>query len=528
LGTLRVRVSRFFASVKLTDKRLLLACVGIGFLVRLVPELLAFPLPIGFDTISYAVVMKSGVVWAHWSQFFTSTWLLYALVVPLYGVTQVNPFLLLKLVAPALFGLNVAGVYWFSRKFLGWNMSMGLFASIFFSLQLASLRISWDLLRNILGLGILLFALSFVKDVGSRRGFALFTCLSVLAVFAHEYSAVILFFSVSGLVVWKLVKRELDSTLKPFVLGILPALSVFLAGVYLRLYPVRYFAQSNVIVAGDTVSGSSGVFFFVNYLNVQNSVDSYSSYFNLALNVGLLFTVLFLPYLFLVIKGFFRNRLLDLWTSLLLAGAFGCLIVPFFALQFWHRWMFMLAYPFTFYAVKGLARLPGAFREKRIGFSALFSKKICAVALLLTFGIGIAYLATPVLMVYADTSVPSISGTYLYFSTSPTVPYEDVAGVIQAMNWLEGNMVSASSVVLQHAFVPWGSLYLDRSHTIVEFDKNISLAVSTAAELGFSQIYFVWWNTPIGWYGLSVPDNYVRVQDFGRISVYAYEGELGG
>ena len=146
-----------FRGFRLTDSRLLLACLGIGFVVRLVPELLAFPFPIGSDTVYYAFVMKSGVVWAHWSQFFTSSWLLNALIVPAYGVLQGDPFLLLKVVAPLLFGLNVAGVYWFSRKALGWSWRMGLVAGIFFALQLASLRISWDLLRNTLGLGVLLF-----------------------------------------------------------------------------------------------------------------------------------------------------------------------------------------------------------------------------------------------------------------------------------------------------------------------------------------------------------------------------------
>src|SRR5512138_1736729 len=95
---------RFFGNIRWTDSRLLLACLGIGFLIRLVPELLAWPLPIGFDTVSYAVSMKSGVVWVHWSQFFTSTWLLYSFIVPLYGLTQVDPFLLLKVVAPLLYG----------------------------------------------------------------------------------------------------------------------------------------------------------------------------------------------------------------------------------------------------------------------------------------------------------------------------------------------------------------------------------------------------------------------------------------
>ena len=516
----------FLSGVNLTDRKALIAVLSLGFLIRLIPELLAFPLPIGFDTIYYAATMKSGVIWAHWSEFFTSTWLLYAFTVPLYSFLQIDPFLLLKIVAPLLFGLNVAGVYWFSRKMLGWNLRMGVLTGVFFALQLASLRISWDLLRNTLGLGILLFALSYVKEVNSKRGFLLFASFALLSVFAHEYAAVTLLVVVLGLLIWRLVKRQLDSTSIRLGLASLPALTVFLVGIGLRFFPISYATETNVISAGDAVPAKvGGSFFLVNYLNIQSSVDSYASYFNLALSVGLLFAVLFLPYFFLVVKGFFSNGVLNLWTGLLVIGAFGCLVTPFVGLKYWHRWMFMLVYPFPFYAVKGFGRLLSKFREKNLRFPSWFSNRKAASAVLLTFSLAIAYLATPVLMVCASASVPDVTGTYLYFSDSPTVPYEDVNNVIEAMKWLNNNIDAVSCVALQHAFLRWGELYLDKSHIIVHFISDVNSAISTAFSNDFSRVFFVWWNAPIGWYGVSVPESFVSVQTFGRISVYVYGSE---
>jgi hypothetical protein len=523
---LKLNLPGFLSNVNLTDRKALLACFSIGFLIRLIPELLAFPLPIGFDTIYYATAMKSGVILAHWSKFFTSSWLLYAFIVPLYNFLQADPFLLLKIVAPLLFGLNVAGVYWFSRKMLGWSLRVGVLTGLFFALQLASLRISWDLLRNTLGLGILLFALSYVKEVNSKRGFVLFASLALLSVFAHEYAAVTLLVVVLGLLVWRLIKRKLNSGSIRLGLATLPALTVFLIGMGLRFFPISYATETNVIKAvGDAVPARvGGLPFLVDYLHIQSSVDSYASYFNLALSVGLLFTVLFLPYIFLVVKGFFRNGVLNLWIGLLLIGAFGCLIVPFAALQYWHRWMFMLVYPFTFYAVNGFGRLLSKFREKNMQFSSWFSDRKAATMVLVTFSLGVAYLATPVLMVYTNASVPVVTGTYLYFSTSPTVPYQDVNSVIEAMDWLNNKLNAASCVALQHAFLSWGQLYLDKSHEIVHFVTDVDAALNTGFQNGFSSVFFVWWNEPIGWYGISVPASFVRVQDFGRISVYVYEG----
>ena len=56
-------------------------------------------------------------------------------------------------------------------------------------------------------------------------------------------------------------------------------------------------------------------------------------------------------------KGFFHNRILTLWTTVLLVGAFSAVLFPFSGVDLWYRWMFMLAYPFTFFAVYGLHKV---------------------------------------------------------------------------------------------------------------------------------------------------------------------------
>jgi hypothetical protein len=192
--------------------------------------------------------------------------------------------------------------------------------------------------------------------------------------------------------------------------------------------------------------------------------------------------------------------------------------------------MFMLVYPFTFFAVNGFGKLlrPKTSEEKT-RVPLWFSNKKATATIVLTLSLGITYLATPVLMVYAGVSIPSITATYLYFSTNPTVPYQDVNSVVQAINWLNKNMDAASCVILQNAFTSWGQLCLDKSHEIVRFENDINSAVTAAFAHGFNRVFVVWWNTPIGWYGISVPQSFVSVQDFGRISVYAYEGgNVGG
>jgi hypothetical protein len=490
-----------------------------GFLVRLVPELIAFSSPIGFDTVYYAVVMKSGVVWANWGSFFTSTWLLYGLTVPLYAVSGVDPFVLLKVVAPALYGLNAAGVYWFSRRFLGWDVKLGLAAVGLFAFSFAALRISWDLLRNTLGMGLLLFCLPLISRVGSRRGFVGFAVLSLLTVFAHEFAAVTWVFVFAGLLVWRRIKGRFGGDSVRVLLAGLPALVVFAVGMLLRVFPLQFGSSaSNLISTGEATVGRS--LFFANYLVVNDSVFSYSSYWSLLFEVVLLFAFLYLPVLFLVWKGYFRNNVLNLWLGLLLVGAFGCLVMPIFALDLWSRWMFMLVYPFTFYAAWGLFRIFKSHGKPRLVNHA--SRGLAKVSLVVVLVLGCSYLLMPLLM--TSTNLGSIpTAISLHFSTAPTPSYDDVNGVIEAMQWLNDNMNAASFVVLYHGFVPWGRLYLDQSHLMVEFVNDAEAAVELGFDRGFNCSYFVWWNEPNSWHEGSVPEGFTNVQNFDHISVYVYE-----
>lgn len=497
---------------------------SVGFLVRLVPEILAFSSPIGFDTVYYAWVIKAGVVWSGWTSFFTSSWLLSAIIVPFGGLGS-DPFAVLKVLGPILFGLNVAGVFWFARKALGWNTGLSVLACGFFAVQLASLRISWDLLRNCLGMGLVLFALSFVGRVRSRRGLAGFAVLSVLAVFAHEYAAVTLLGAVLGLLIWRFVRKRVDADWRRLFVGVVPALAVFGVGLALRFVSVGSTVASNVVEVGDAVrANSGGVFFLVDYLSVRSGVDSYGSYFGLVWSVLLLFVVLYGSVLLLVLKGFFKNEVLVLWTGLLLVGGFGCLVVPFCALEYWHRWMFMLVYPFSFFAVNGLRKVWALRGWGRFIGRLRFSRREAKLMVLVSATLGISYLFTPVLMTSAGVSVSSVTSTYTYFSTNPTVPYQDVSNVADVMGWLNVNMGPDSCVALQHAFLYWGRLSLDGSHVIVHFELDAGRAVETGFARGFRHVFFVWWNVPIGWYGVDVPAGCVQMFDSGRLSVYEYVG----
>lgn len=180
--------------------------------------------------------------------------------------------------------------------------------------------------------------------------------------------------------------------------------------------------------------------------------------------------------------------------------------------------MFMLVYPFTFYAVNGLSKL---LQGGRVGG---FSRKAVYGALGVTVLLGSVYLVTPLLMNTGQAGVFALPYVSAHFCSAPSVPYQDVEGLSQAVAWLDENMGDNACVLVNHVFVHWERLYLDDSRVTVQFWNDAGLALDDALDRGFGSVYLVWWNTDIGWYDVSVPNGFVPLRDFGRISVYEFTG----
>jgi len=501
----------------------------LGFMVRLVPEVLSYPYPIGFDTIFYAARISDGVIWYHWTSLF-STWLLYAFLIPLNGILK-NPFLLLKLASPFIFGLNSSGIYYFATSALGWNSRKGLMTSFFFAFSMASLGLSWHFHKNMLGLAILLFALPSIVKIDTKRSYLWSFWLSVLVVFSHEYASVIMFAVVFAWLGNHLLKKEKRDSLK-LLIAISFTFSVFLISIYLMLFPVPSNIKSNIVYADDAVyAHPAGLFFMVDYLRVELPFMHYSTYLGLVSHVVSLFSLLYLAWLPLVFIGFFRNQVLDIWLIILLIGSFDALITPFFALNFWYRWMLMIVYPFVFYAVNGVGRVwqsrsaIAVSGNKWLRWMKVSKRSVLGI-LLLTVLLGSIFMATPLLFDrYGVFSIPTtwsyIPSTMLYNS----IPFRDVDGLLQVFKWLNSYMYDHSAVLLQQCIVSWADIYLDKRYTIVFYQIDVEKAIEVARNDDFDPIYLVWWNQDIGWYGITVPDrDFISVFSYDRMSVFVFSG----
>jgi len=237
-----------------------------------------------------------------------------------------------------------------------------------------------------------------------------------------------------------------------------------------------------------------------------------------------LFLLLYIVLLPLIVVGYFRDRIFGSWMFILLVGAFGCLIVPFSALLLWGRWMLMLVFPFTFFAVNGLwsaAKCGKAFSVSRFLGWLKITKKVGVGLALVSVVVGALFMCCP--LVDGKYGVIGWESTFKYVPStmqSSSVPLRDTEDTIKAFEWLNTNMNNESSLLVHDVFKFWTLLYLNKDNVAIVFDHDLQSAANLAVDEGFDKAYFVWWNEDIDWYNLRFSGAWTSVFDSGRISVY--------
>jgi len=519
----------FEKTLKLSDVEASIGCFLLGFTIRLIPEILSYPHAIGFDTVGYAASITTGNIFYHSGTFFQyswasplSTWMLYLFLIPTHAMTKVDPFLLLKLTAPLLYALNVCAVYVFSRKWLNWGVQKGLLVAVIFTFQLAVLRISWDLYRNSLAMILLMLTLPLIFQTQKVKGMIMFVLLSFLVVFSHEFVSALLIAAVFGIVILETAKsRSFKKHLKA-LLAILPVVTIFLL-MTTNLIGTGFATEPNVESVHYAASFHPfNLFFMENYLNVASPMENYPTYFNLLSDVLGLFGVLFVIWLPLVFLGFFRDKILDVLLVILVVFTFGCLLTPFFAVFQWSRWMYMLSYPFTFYAANGatlnsqkILRLTKLRTYRFRAFPHLASTTI-AVAIILSFIF---------MMMPANYAVFSVGRVNSYFPSTmqlSTLPLQDQNDMVNTIKWLGSLDSDNSTLLVHHSLMSWTRLYLPVDFFRIYYITSVNDALELALMKSYDHVYLVWWNTDIGWYGIAVPQVFRVVYSSGRFSVFEY------
>ncbi len=448
------------AIVGLLERHYLLTAFAIGFALRLIPELLWWPWPIGWDTVEYM---------AHLEDFLTSLdpfkayyWmggmrdipplldLLLALPARVAGVWPT-----FKLYPPVAFGALAASSAYFSRSALGLSRRYALIAAVASSLYILNLRISWDYQRQLLGSVLMLAALAYLEPRGGKgmRNAALSSALLVLMALAHEVAAFVAFVLALVLLAESLSWRAAGEAAS--YAAALAAVTALLLWYWRGLYTPNPYVGA----------APPGIVAYSNYLSTAAAVISY-----LAAGFGL---TLPLAYIALAKPG--RTYLKAALAALFIAGV-SPLIAPYTSVTVWYRFLIGAAPLVMPLAVAGLA--------------SLGNTRFAAAYLILVAMLGLPYILQPV---YLSKYVLSLTEFPPGFEPSPTtINYlwglYDLAASIPELN--SGTPVIAQSYVARWVHLamrnpePWTLIWYDVEPTVGD-------ACELMARLNVSSVYII-------------------------------------
>ena len=469
--------------------------------IRIIPEVLMGQYTIGFDTMGYyvpnAILFQHGVNVSYLLSIAPLFYIFYTSLVVTFG----SPVFLLKILSPLILGLLALSIFLFAKKGLRWSATKSTCVSILGTVYFVALRASSDQLREELSLVFLFFILTSLvnrKDA-SWRSYALISVAMFSTVLSDQIGATITFGIVLLTLLGDFLHRQYGQTAK-LVVASLPAAAYFITFYW------WYVSTAGFPRPSDNVS-------------VLYSWTGFASYESMLTNEAGLFLFCFLPLLPLVILGFKRcgNIQIRFWLvfSLIL------MIVPLSVSPY--RWILILIYPLSFYAIDGISALKNI-RWKRFQPTA---QKIAISYLILSTAIlslGFIFMTTEKPFIYFSTS-----GMNSYVNQIPssllqnTVPLSDCQSTSTALQWFKAN-ADPNSVLLTHAaFYGWALMMLDNNKVYDYGFENPDKAAATVNNQTHAQLYLIWWTDGNGWYGLpTVPQQFHEVYQSGQIAIYRY------
>ena len=172
---------------------------SVAIVLRLVPEVLAFPYPVGYDVINYYLpVIKN---FEHYWPTISNQFPFYVSL--LYAISEVfhaEPQLVISSSIVLIFGLFSLVIFSIGRNLLRLDNLQSIFLSIFVIFQLGVLRTSWDLHKDMFALTLTFLSLLFISKLPklSKNLIAVTAALNIVTVLADRMIGLLLSVTLIG------------------------------------------------------------------------------------------------------------------------------------------------------------------------------------------------------------------------------------------------------------------------------------------------------------------------------------------
>ena len=461
---------------------------SIAIILRLVSEILAFPYPIGYDVINYylPVIKNFEEYWPTISnQFPLYVSLLYAI----SEVFHVDPRSVISASIVLVFGFFSLAIFSIGRNLLRLDNLQSIFLSIFVIFQLAILRTSWDLHKDMFALTLAFFSLLFISKIPnlSKELIAITTTFSIVSVLADRMIGLLLTISLIGS---SFVKRDRDLAFAAVIVIVIFGLAI----------------QAN----HDSIGYN---------LKMVRSNDSINEIYN-PINLIVLFLVMNAILLPSGIIGFIKSKLIIFKIPLLISffASFTWIIFPNTSAFLPDRWIVIFSIFLSLFSGYGFITL---IENRHI---TLFSKKLNNYLIILIpfIFLGSAFAASP------NNSYVNVYGVFHQFigPYGPlTMQYNSISlpeskSLLSAIDWINNdtNTAEGSLIMGSKHLRGWMELEL-KERTFLFGDNNTNLLGS----IKYDELYLLELNSRLS---TEIPENYLQELTYNSTDFSIYKLKL--
>ncbi|MGA8107298.1 MAG: hypothetical protein WB815_11665 [Nitrososphaeraceae archaeon] len=414
-------------------------------MVRAIPEMVAYPYPVGYDVINYyiPVITNFQEYWPIVSEQYP----LYVLILHFFqAATELQPQILVSMSGLILYGFFSVSLFIMSRRLFGLGEFYSLYLTLFVIFQLPVLRTAWDLHKDILSLTLFMIAISIIFPLRPKIGWYSLICSSFVASVAVTLDKMIGALLVGSFLIYGFVVRSKYISL-------------------LSLIIVGFFAAA---IASDY--GSIGQPFNVSSEYSETNLLSQNSEPYSPKSLLTLFLVVNCP--LLVPAGFgliySDNRLLKIAVAISAIGSFSWVIFPDMRAIAADRWIFVLGIFLSIFAGYGIVRYAQTKTHPR------FRRRLLCLILGSSIILGLTYETMPY-------HIASFSENMLGQSIEPfgpatmqfnSIAVKDTGELLKTINWINENVPKDAIIIGEKHWRGWMEIKLQEDRSFLYYSDT--------------------------------------------------------
>ena len=407
----------------------------LGCFIRIIPDLIAYPYPIGYDIINYYIPLadKLNTIFQNDSfQFYPYLLYTFKSFIPL------NPQGLMLSLASITYGLFSVSIYLLLK---GLNLKPALFMTVFILFQISALRTTWDLQKDILALSFTFLIIYLILEDRKAYFFTIriihFGIIISLVILTFLTDNMIAFLLIISLLIYFAIKQDIKYII---------SLTIIIISI-----------MSFLVVVDNTKNDS-----LINSINhiLTGNIKANENY--TPLNLGILFIMMNILSLPLFIYGlkYLYELLLYIPLSMALLGSFTWIVLPYSAILLPDRWIIISGIFMSIFSSYGLIKLFSNYEDKP-------NYKILLPIMSFYIIIGLFYMILPYEYAFP---IYGIFTEYTHFFVPSTMQFNSIDIVDNrdlsiAIDWLN-NHTNPKSII-------YGDSYLSGWMKMLLKDKRI-------------------------------------------------------